>query len=446
MSKGLRIVSLAAENFKKLTAIEITPQEDVVMITGKNGAGKSSVLDCITAALKGEREIPEEPIKKGADKGGIRMDLGSFQVIRNFTKKGSYLKIVKEIDGAPFEVKSPQKFLDEIVGKISFDPLEFMNLLAKDKKAARKTLASLVGLDTSDVDDEIAKMKADRQLVGKDHEQKVALLRERPFDKELGLVEISVAGLLENYQKVMEQNNRKVEKEADVHASKEKVFDLRAKVTAGRAKIEKMREELAAYEGLILSFENDVDAAEKTIASMEEELLTMPFGDVEVYKTEISQAEAKNETIRKNKRSFEISQDADKLAAKYESMTEQIRAFEKIKADRVAGCKMPVEDLEIGDQGIIYKGVPLEQAGDGEKLVVSMAISMAMNPKLKVLRIKDGSLLDSKNLEIIRNMVKDNGFQVWIEKVAEDGRYGIYIEEGEVHQEPAPVQAELPVE
>lgn len=443
---GLRIVSLAAENFKKLTAIEITPQEDVVMITGKNGAGKSSVLDCITAALKGEREIPEEPIKKGADKGGIRMDLGSFQVIRNFTKKGSYLKIVKEIDGAPFEVKSPQKFLDDIVGKISFDPLEFMNLLAKDKKAARNTLSSLVGLDVSDVDAEISSVKADRQTLGKDHEQKVALLRERPFDKEIGLAEISVGGLIENYQKVMDQNALKAKRQQDVFNAAKKVEDLTGKIVAGSAKAQRMRDELDAYEALVKSFETDLEQAKKIVDSLQEEVATMPSGDVEVYKLEIQEAEAKNETIRKNRRAFEVSQDSDKLAEKYESMTEQIRALEKVKADRVAGCKMPVEDLEIGDHGIIYKGVPLEQAGDGEKLVVSMAISMAMNPKLKVLRIKDGSLLDSKNLEIIRNMVKDNGFQVWIEKVAEDGRYGIYIEEGEIHQEPAPVQTELPVE
>lgn len=443
---GLRIVSLAAENFKKLTAIEITPQEDVVMITGKNGAGKSSVLDCITAALKGEREIPEEPIKKGADKGGIRMDLGSFQVIRNFTKKGSYLKIVKEVDGAPFEVKSPQKFLDEIVGKISFDPLEFMNLLAKDKKAARKTLAALVGLDVSDVDEEIAKMKADRQLVGKDHEQKVALLRERPFDKELGLVEISVAGLLENYQKVIDQNDLRGKMLMEITAKQKKVEDIRGKISAGNAKLMKMKEELDAYAALVESFGTDLTEATKAVEHLQEEVLTMPHGDVTAYKGEIAQAEAKNETIRNNKRSFAISQEADKLAEKYGSMTEQIRALEKVKADRIAGCKMPVEGLEIGDQGILYNGVPLEQAGDGEKLVVSMAISMAMNPKLKVLRIKDGSLLDSKNLEIIRNMVKENGFQVWIEKVAEDGRYGIYIEEGEIHQEPAPEQGSLAVD
>ena len=54
----MKIINLQASNIKKLTAIDITPKSDVIMITGENGAGKSSVLDCITMALKGGREIP----------------------------------------------------------------------------------------------------------------------------------------------------------------------------------------------------------------------------------------------------------------------------------------------------------------------------------------------------------------------------------------------------
>ena len=49
----MKILKLTAENFKKLSAVEITPDGNVVVISGKNGAGKSSVLDAIEAALCG---------------------------------------------------------------------------------------------------------------------------------------------------------------------------------------------------------------------------------------------------------------------------------------------------------------------------------------------------------------------------------------------------------
>ena len=49
----MRIVELKTENVKRIQAVEITPQGNVVVIGGKNGAGKSSVLDSIEYALHG---------------------------------------------------------------------------------------------------------------------------------------------------------------------------------------------------------------------------------------------------------------------------------------------------------------------------------------------------------------------------------------------------------
>ena len=65
-------------------------------------------------------------------------------------------------------------------------------------------------------------------------------------------------------------------------------------------------------------------------------------------------------------------------------------------------------------------------------LMVSLGISMALNPTLRVLRIKDGSLLDAHNREIIKSMIKEKDYQVWFESVGPDGKVGIYIEEGKI--------------
>ena len=62
---------------------------------------------------------------------------------------------------------------------------------------------------------------------------------------------------------------------------------------------------------------------------------------------------------------------------------------------------------------------------------------MALNPTVRVLLIKDGSLLDGNNRKILDDMCKDKGFQLWMESVASKDEYdaagqvGIFIEEGE---------------
>ena len=61
-----------------------------------------------------------------------------------------------------------------------------------------------------------------------------------------------------------------------------------------------------------------------------------------------------------------------------------------------------------------------------------MAVAMAINPDLRVVIIRDGSLLDTKHMAVIEQMAKDKDFQVWMEIVDESGEVGVYIEDGQV--------------
>jgi len=92
---------------------------------------------------------------------------------------------------------------------------------------------------------------------------------------------------------------------------------------------------------------------------------------------------------------------------------------------------MPIKGLSVDKDGVTYKGFPFSQLSDSEQLKVSMAIAMAVNPKLKVIRVRDGSLLDEENMKIIREMANNNDFQIWIERV-EQGEVGFIIEDGEL--------------
>ena len=115
----MKIVKLTAENIKKLRAVEIVPQGNVVKISGKNEQGKTTVLDSIFWALGGTKAIQEEPIRQGETKASIRLELDDLVVTRTFTPGNSYLKVENK-EGTSF--KSPQAMLDKLVGKLSFDP------------------------------------------------------------------------------------------------------------------------------------------------------------------------------------------------------------------------------------------------------------------------------------------------------------------------------------
>src|SRR3990167_90897 len=141
----MKIIRLSAENFKRLRAVEITPDGSVVVIRGRNAQGKTSVMDAIAAALGGKDLCREKPIRDGEERAEITVDLGEYTITRVFTAKDSYLT-VKNADGA--KIANPQARLDGLIGKISFDPLEFTRTKPGDQV---KLLAEITGVDFTDM-------------------------------------------------------------------------------------------------------------------------------------------------------------------------------------------------------------------------------------------------------------------------------------------------------
>lgn len=57
---------------------------------------------------------------------------------------------------------------------------------------------------------------------------------------------------------------------------------------------------------------------------------------------------------------------------------------------------------------------------------------MAANPDLRVIQIREGSLLDRESLDVIAELAGANDYQVWLECVDETGNLGVVIEDGMV--------------
>ena len=78
----MKIIKLTASNVKRLRAVEITPDGTLQVVTGRNGQGKTSVLDAIWLALGGGSAAREtvRPVRDGEDKASVTLDLGDLTV------------------------------------------------------------------------------------------------------------------------------------------------------------------------------------------------------------------------------------------------------------------------------------------------------------------------------------------------------------------------------
>src|SRR4029077_4178854 len=119
--------------------------------------------------------------------------------------------------------------------------------------------------------------------------------------------------------------------------------------------------------------------------------------------------------------------------AESEHLTGLIEGMDQSKNEATTKAKYPVDGLQFDTAGgITLNGIPFEQCSSAEQLRVSVAIGIALNPKLKVLLIRDGSLLDDKSLLQVMAMAKEADAQVWIERVGEDEQTSVVIEDGAI--------------
>jgi hypothetical protein len=207
---------------------------------------------------------------------------------------------------------------------------------------------------------------------------------------------------------------------------------LKNEVSETERHIEEIKQTLASEIERLGKLNSLVADNEAKIKTESEAVAALVDPDLSIFSERLKNVEATNRNVRALQEKKTALAELAEKQSNAEALTKEIARLEKEKTDAVASAKFPVAGLGFDDNGVTFNGIPFSQSSAGEKLRVSVAVAMALSPKLRVIRITDGSLIDSKNMEILSGLAKENDFQLWIEKVDETGKIGIYIEDGEV--------------
>lgn len=408
----MNIVKLSASNVMRMEAFSIEPTSNTVVITGKNGQGKSSVLNTILFGLAGKDsyKLVPKPVREGADEATIKIQLGDKYTVDVYMTKDNvrYLHVYGA-DGKEF--KSPQTLLDNLIGDLTIDPSEIIGMKPKDIK---ELLLKIINLDINL--DEWSKVREDiyneRTAVGREHKSLAAQLEALPVpNADLPDKEILMAAITQRYQEAVD-NNTKIE-------------NLKNATVTRNSMIDNAREQ-------ILKLEADIKTWEAENKEREAQLALMSTIDTTPIKAEMDEAEAKNIKIRERAGYFKFEEQVTRLVATYQGLSTQIDNMDKEKYDALARANMPVAGLGIEVDEVTYNGIPFTQCSDAERLKIAMAMAMAKNPEVKVILLRNGSMLDSGNFELIKQIAEEREYQLWIEKVEESGKVGVFIEDGKI--------------
>ena len=430
---GMRVMELYVENIKRVRVAHIKPKGNMVVISGKNGSGKSSLLDAIAWALTGTSTVPSQPIRKGERTGMVKVDVGDYVVTRYFTRvdpeksaKGNTYITRLLVEGKKREqYPSPQLLLNGVLGKIGYDPLAFIRM--EDAKQL-ETLRGLIGLDLDELEADIQSKYEMRKEAGRLFDSLKARLAALPEPNEdlpaepINVAEITrqLEGAANHNSIVAQQRAKKASYEEAAESAKRTASEHRAAAARLRAQADEMDERAAEADRI----------AEESLRLGHNVEIGTEIDTAEVA-AKLTQANETNGAIARAAAYRQVKTQLEEAVAAWTLLDKQVKDLNHERQHAIATAKMPLEGLSIGDQEVLYNGLPFSQASNAEQIRVSMALGMASNPKLRILRIVDGSLLDDESMKLVSEAADRHGFQVWVERVDTSGNVGIVMEEGE---------------
>lgn len=401
----MKVINLQIENFKRLKAIDITPDGFLQVIGGDNAQGKTSVMDALWITLGGiaQAKIITNPIREGETQASVRIDLGEIIVTRTWKGEKTTLKVESQ-NGSVFP--SPQSMLDNLLGRLSFDPLEFTRLTSKQQVNAL--------LDISGLGEDLDRLAGIRSLK---YDQRADLGRQlKQLQAEvdaLGSIEpnadekISISDLVSEVQKAIAHNNLR--------------SDLNNREDKARNRISELHEALIK--------------AEKELDNVYAEKSKYPTPiDVDALQAKLDNAEQINSAYDRNQKRIKLSERLSEKQSLHSARELDIQEIDEEKERLVESAKFPVDGLGFDDEGVIFNGIPFVQASSAEQIKVSLGMAMALNPAIKVIRIMDGSLLDINSMQMVYEMAHEHDYQVWVERVGEGDSMAVIIEDGKVKE------------
>lgn len=394
--------TFSVTNFKGVRQIELSPSGSLVVVAGANGAGKSSFIDAFVELFdpKGVRLTPK-PIRDGEAEARAEFVDDDLQVriVRTWKKDDAGKLEVFALDGAKYS--KPAEIVAELTGGLIFDPVAFLNL---DEKRQRDALLAKVDLPF-DID-EVAREKAgaeERRLVaGRDVKRLQGALASMPQAADAPEEEVSAQAILDEIQAAQNANAARYKAAQDLAAAREEVESLTERIRNLTEELEVTAERASR----LSRFVRDLP----------------PVVDIDPLREKLAAVEDTNRAVRARAAYEDTAAELFRAESSHSAAQEAIDAIERRKAAGLAEAVFPVVGLSVDETGVTFDGIPFAQVNSAMRRRVAFAIATAGDPKLRLVIVKDGDLLDSDSLTAIRELADERGYTVLVERDRDESR------------------------
>lgn len=417
----MKIVLIEVTNYKRIKALRLVPNEKgLTTIGGKNGQGKSTVLDSITFGFGGKKYMPTNWKREGAvGDCALRIETDNGLIIER-SGKNMDLKVTDK-NGK----RGTQALLDAFVSELSIDLPKFHNASSIEK--AQMLLKAL------NIEEELEKIEREekaaydkRTTTGQLRDSKAKHAKEMPlYEDVLDQKEVSVADLIKQQQDILARNGIKEEHKRNLAALTRQLEDVRRQIKSYEESLESFR----ATEKKLAASVTDAQGEDFTIE---------PTDEIE---KRIAEFDAINTKIRANAAREKAQGEADLLSDEYDALTVEIEKIRKRKLELLNGAKFPLPNLSVdhdkkGNPILVYNGKAWDCMSGSQQLIVDTAIASLMNPECKFVLLDKLEQLDLDTLHEFDEWLQERDLQCIATRVSTGGECSLVLEDGEGEYKP----------
>jgi len=412
---GQEITSIKVTNYKGVRgSIELEPEgKRLLVIAGPNGSGKSSFIGAVTEIFdpSGTRLTPR-PINDEAPEASVTVTTDQARLVRTWKrdkegKEDAGTLAAFALDGAKYP--SGKQFVLDATGGAIFDASEFVNM---DAKQQRDQLLARVELpfNLAEIDERRKSLFEGRTDVTRQVKEKAAQLAAfPPADASLPTNEVSASAILAEAEAAREHN-------ASVRAAHDGLAIIDSQLESAEAAVARMKHELAEAEAKLADTKTRRDDLYEAFRAGPELI------DTTAITEKLTTLEDTNAKVRAQAQRTAIAAEHAALTGKEETLTAQIDAIDRQKADGLAAAKFPVEGMSVDDDGITFDGIPFKQVNTAQKVVIAFDLMTQAQPDLRLVIIKDGDTLDATSLAGIQKIAEARDYYVLVERDRDESR------------------------
>ena len=403
------ITQIEIRSFMGIEEATLSIEDGVTVISGQNGAGKTSAVLALLWAIAGRAGSVDQPVRIGDDEATVRVfAAGEYEYeITRSQKAGGKSSLTVRRDGAP--VARPQEVLDALIGTLAFDPLAFAGMNAKDQVRTLLT-AFDADIDLDQLDREHADLEAARRDVGRDRDKAKGHAASIEVPDDTPDTPIDIATAIAALDAAKAHNHECDERQRAVARLQSEV---EAAEDARNAAQNRLNDAVDAW-----------DAAKRAVTEID-------AVDTDPLSERVANAEAINAAVRAKTEKAAATAETAAHAAKWAEFDAKMKANRQARADAVAAIGVPIDGFDLTDNGVTVDGVPSSQWSTAQAIRIGAAIFGAGDRDLRVMWVKDGSLCDAASRAEIARIARDTNTQVFIEVVGSEAG-AIHFENGQV--------------